>query len=88
MSEKCLICRHQHPARNAADSISCGVCKMCGGVLTGKRMTARSAGKVYAFCCGTCTKTYKRMSVLLKRKLKRGEITEKELQEFDRDVVI
>ncbi len=88
MSEKCLICHHQHPTRNAADAISCGVCKTCGGVLTGKRMTFRSAGKVYAFCCGTCKSTYKRMSHLLKTKLRRGEITEKEFQDFEKGVVI
>ena len=88
MAEKCLICRHQHPARNAADAISCGVCKMCGGVLTGKRMTVRSAGKVYAVCCGTCRSSYKRMSGLMRKKLRRGEITEKEFKEFEKDVVI
>lgn len=83
---KCLICHHQHSAK--ADAISCGVCKMCGAVLTGKRMTVRNAGKVYAFCCGTCTSTFRRMYSLMKKKLRRGEITEKEFQDFERDVVI
>jgi len=88
MPEKCLICRRQHPARKAADVLSFGVCKMCGGVLTGKRITVRSAGRMYAFCCVTCKSTYKRISGLMKRKLKRGEITEKEFQDFQSGVVI
>lgn len=86
MSAKCLICNHKHSIK--ADAVSCGVCKMCGAVLTGKRMTVRSAGRVYAFCCSTCTNTYKRMSGLMKRKLRRGEITEKEFQDFQKDIVI
>jgi len=88
MPEKCLICHHLHPSRSAVDSLSFGVCKMCGGVLTGKRMTVRSAGKVYAFCCGTCKSTYKRMSGLMRKKLRRGEITEKEFRDFEKDIVI
>ena len=86
MPTKCLICHHQHSAK--ADAVSFGVCKMCGAVLTGKRMTARSAGKVYAFCCRTCKSTYKRMSSLMKKKLMHGEITEKEFQDFHKGVVI
>jgi hypothetical protein len=84
---RCLICNHEHAVKNQ-DPISCGVCKMCGMVLCGKRMTVRSAGRVYAFCCARCRNTHKRMSAAMKRKLRRGEITEKEFQEFDRDVVI
>jgi hypothetical protein len=84
---RCLICNHVHSARNA-DAVSCGVCKMCGGVLAGKRMTVKSAGRVYAFCCGTCKATYKKMSSLMKKKLMRGEITEKEFREFESGVVI
>jgi hypothetical protein len=61
---------------------------MCGAVLTGKRVTVRSAGKVYAFCCGTCKSTYKRMFGLMRKKLRRGEITEKEFQDFQSGVVI
>jgi hypothetical protein len=87
MTAKCLICKHQHPKRTA-DALSCGVCKTCGMVLSSKRMTVRSAGKVYAFCCSTCTASYKKISALMKKKLRRGEITEKEFQDFERDVVI
>jgi len=83
---RCLICNQQHSAK--ADALSFGVCKMCGAVLTGKRMTARSAGRVYAFCCGTCTSTYRKMSSLMRKKLRRGEITEKEFQDFQNNVVI
>jgi hypothetical protein len=84
---KCLICNHEHAVKNQ-DPISCGVCKMCGMVLCSKRLTVRSAGKVYAFCCARCRNTYKRMESAMKKKLSLGEITEKEFQDFERDVVI
>ena len=87
MPDKCLICNHQHRPKKA-DALSCGVCKMCGAVLASKRMTVKNAGKVYAVCCMTCKSTYRKMSSVMRKKLKRGEISEKEFQEFDRDVVI
>jgi len=83
---KCLICGMQHSSKG--DSLSCGVCKMCGMVLCGKRLTVTSAGKAYAFCCSACKGTYRKMHAAMKRKLKKGEITEKEFLDFERDVVI
>jgi hypothetical protein len=87
MAAKCLVCNHQHSLKKA-DALSCGVCKMCGAALTSKRLTVRSAGKVYAVCCTTCKATYQRIHSLMKRKLRKGEITQKEFQEFDKGVVI
>lgn len=61
---------------------------MCGMALCGKRLTVKIAGKVYAFCCTNCRNTYKKMHSVMRKKLRNGEITEKDFQEFDRDVVI
>ncbi len=87
MAAKCLICKHQHP-RRTADALSCGMCKTCGMVLSGKRMTIKHTGKAYSFCCSACSKAYKRIASIMKKKLSRGEITEKEFQDFEKDVVI
>ena len=83
---KCIICGMQHSSKG--DSLSCGVCKTCGMALCGKRLTARIAGKAYAFCCSACKDTYTKMRASMKRKLKKGEITEKEFLDFERGVVI
>ena len=87
MASKCLVCNHQHSAKKA-DALSCGVCKMCGAVLTSKRVTVRSAGKIYAVCCTTCKGTYQRIYSLMKRKLRKGEITQKEFQDFENNIAI
>ena len=84
---KCLICSHEHSA-GKHDALSCGVCKTCGMALCGKRLTIRSAGKVYAFCCARCRNTYKRISSAMRKKLSSGKITEKEFRDFERGVVI
>ncbi|MCJ7817196.1 MAG: TRASH domain-containing protein [Candidatus Aenigmarchaeota archaeon] len=88
MNEKCLICMRDHNLKKVCDPISCGVCRMCGMALCGKRLTVRSAGKVYAFCCARCRNTYKKMESMMRKKLKQGEITEKEFQDFETGVVI
>ena len=83
---KCLICGMEHSKRG--DAISCGLCKTCGMALCGKRMTARIAGKAYAFCCLACKNSYSKMHAAMKRKLKKGEITEREFLEFENGVLI
>ncbi len=85
---KCLICRHEHPPSGRQDAISCGVCKTCGMVLCGRRLTVKSAGKVCAFCCARCMGTYKRISSTMRNRLRRGEISEKEFRDFENGVVI
>jgi len=84
---KCLICDHEHSA-GRQDSLSCGVCKTCGMVLCGRRLTLKSAGKVYAFCCARCRDTYRRISSAMRKKLRHGEISEKEFRDFENGVVI
>jgi len=84
---KCLICDHEHSA-GRQDSLSCGVCKTCGMVLCGRRLTLKSAGKVYAFCCARCRDTYERISSTMRKKLSHGEISEKEFRDFEKGVLI
>jgi tRNA(Ile2) C34 agmatinyltransferase TiaS len=59
------------------------VCKTCG-----RRLTLKSAGKVYAFCCARCRDTYRRISSSMREKLRRGEITEKEFRDFEKGILI
>jgi hypothetical protein len=57
-------------------------------VLCGRRLTVKSAGKLYAFCCARCRDTYRRISSDMRKKLSSGEITEKEFRDFEKGVVI
>ncbi|MEM5812717.1 MAG: TRASH domain-containing protein [Candidatus Aenigmatarchaeota archaeon] len=88
MPLKCLICRQNHKSSKNQDPLSCGVCRMCGMTLCGKRLTMKSAGKVYAFCSETCKETYKRMALVMRKKLLKGEITEEDFSKFENGVVI
>lgn len=64
------------------------MCKTCGMVLCGRRVTLKSAGRVYAFCCARCRDTYRKMDSAMRKKLSRGEITREEFQDFQKGVVI
>jgi hypothetical protein len=84
---RCLICSHEHSAA-MQDALSCGVCKTCGMTLCGRRLMVRIAGKSYAFCCASCRDAYRRISSEMRKKLRHGEITEKEFCDFEMSVAI